>query len=94
MYACECIDLGYYFDCGGCVCVSGMVAGKIAFIDYNSVIHFGLSKVKVTTAGGEVVIRFLETKVAETIAESLKTKINEVASEEKLQNQTEAQEEA
>lgn len=55
---------------------------------------FGLSKVKVTTAGGEVVIRFLETKVAETIAESLKTKINEVAAEEKLQNQTDAQEEA
>ncbi len=44
---------------------------------------FGLAKVNVTTAGGDVAIRFLETEKADFIAETLKRKINEVVREEK-----------
>lgn len=40
---------------------------------------FGLSKVIVTTAGGDVVIRFLEMEMAERIVERLKTRINQYA---------------
>lgn len=44
---------------------------------------FGLAKVQVTTAGGDVCIRFLENEKADFIADTLKKKINEVALEEK-----------
>ena len=37
---------------------------------------FGVAKVKVTTAGGDVVIRFLEQEKAERIAEGLGKHIN------------------
>ncbi|MDD7403496.1 MAG: PH domain-containing protein [Butyribacter sp.] len=40
---------------------------------------FGLAKVLVTTAGGDVTIRFLEKEVAEQIVETLKTRINQYA---------------
>ncbi len=40
---------------------------------------FGLSKVIVTTAGGDVTIRFLEVEMAEGIVERLKTRINQYA---------------
>ncbi len=39
---------------------------------------FGLSKVTLTTAGGEAVIRFLKLDQAEFIADKLKDKVNEV----------------
>ena len=42
---------------------------------------FGLSKVIVTTAGGDVTIRFLELSVAEQIVSRLKTRINQYAVE-------------
>lgn len=42
-----------------------------------------VSKVKVTTAGGDVVIRFLDEKKAEIITEGLKTRINDIVREEK-----------
>lgn len=44
---------------------------------------FGLSKVIVTTAGGDVTIRFLEDKKADNIADILKNKINDIASKAK-----------
>lgn len=44
---------------------------------------FGVSKVIVTTAGGDVVIRFLEERQAEEIADMLRKRINEVALKEK-----------
>lgn len=44
---------------------------------------FGLTKLNVTTAGGDVTIRFLEEKVAQQIADQLKGKINAIALEEK-----------
>lgn len=40
---------------------------------------FGLTKVNVTTAGGEVTIRFLEYDKAQRIADILKNRINEFA---------------
>ena len=40
---------------------------------------FGLTRVKLTTAGGDVDIRYLEIEKAEVIAESLKNKINKYA---------------
>ncbi len=51
---------------------------------------FGLSKVIVTTAGGDVTIRFLDEKKAEEIVESLKKRINAyaVAQKEKEERNT------
>lgn len=43
---------------------------------------FGLSKVIVTTAGGDASINFLEYETAHSITESLKKKINTIALEE------------
>lgn len=42
---------------------------------------FGLAKVIVTTAGGDVVIRFIEEEAAEKIVERLKVRINQYAVE-------------
>ena len=39
---------------------------------------FGLSTVRVTTAGGDVNIKFLKDNIAEEIAEMLKSKINDI----------------
>ena len=44
---------------------------------------FGVAKVIVTTAGGDVVIRFLEVQKAEEIADLLRMRINEAARREK-----------
>lgn len=46
---------------------------------------FGLAKVVVTTAGGDVTVRFMEDEQADRIAESLKNRINELTIEEKKQ---------
>lgn len=48
---------------------------------------FKLSKVIVTTAGGDVTIRFLEDEKSEFIADTLKNKINEIAIESRLEKQ-------
>lgn len=48
---------------------------------------FKLSKVIVTTAGGDVTIRFLEDEKSGFIADTLKKKINEVAIESRLDKQ-------
>lgn len=42
---------------------------------------FGLSKVIVTTAGGDVVIHFIEEQEAEKIVDKLKARINQYAIE-------------
>lgn len=42
---------------------------------------FGLAKVVITTAGGEITIRFLEVDVAEEIADKLKNRINKIVKE-------------
>lgn len=48
---------------------------------------FNLAKVIVTTAGGDVTIRFLEDEKSEFIAEALKKKINEIAIKSRLEKQ-------
>ncbi|MDZ4910799.1 PH domain-containing protein, partial [Clostridium perfringens] len=48
---------------------------------------FKLSKVIVTTAGGDVTIKFLEDEKSEFIADTLKNKINEIAIESRLEKQ-------
>ena len=45
---------------------------------------FKLAKVIVTTAGGDVVIRFLQDEKSEFIAEALKKKINDIAIESRV----------
>lgn len=47
---------------------------------------FGVAKVVVTTAGGDVTIRFLEEEKAEQIADSLRTRINQIANEQRNDN--------
>ena len=44
---------------------------------------FGVGKVQVTTAGGDVTIRFLEKEKAEAIAESLMKRVNRIAVEQR-----------
>lgn len=44
---------------------------------------FGVAKVKVTTAGGEVTIRFLEQEKAERIAEGLGRYVNRIVKEQR-----------
>lgn len=44
---------------------------------------FRVAKVVVTTAGGDVTIRFLEEEKAEAIAESLRNRINQIVKEER-----------
>lgn len=46
---------------------------------------FGLAKVVVTTAGGDVTVRFMEDDKADQIATSLKNRINKISIEEKKQ---------
>ena len=46
---------------------------------------FGLAKVGVTIAGGDVTVRFMEDEKADQIAESLKNRINEISLDEKNQ---------
>lgn len=48
---------------------------------------FKLAKVIVTTAGGDVTIRFLEDEKSEFIADALKKKINEMAIKSRLEKQ-------
>lgn len=43
---------------------------------------FGLTKVNLTTAGGDATLRFLDYELAQTITDSLKKKINAIVREE------------
>lgn len=43
---------------------------------------YGLAKVEITTAGGDITIKFLEKEKAEQIAEKLKTRINHIVEQE------------
>ena len=44
---------------------------------------FKVAKVKVTTAGGDVIIRFVDEELAEKIADTLKTRINQIVVEQR-----------
>lgn len=43
---------------------------------------YGLAKVEITTAGGDITIQFLEKEKAEQIADKLKTRINHIVEQE------------
>lgn len=43
---------------------------------------YGLAQVKITTAGGDITIKFLEKEKAEQIADKLKTRINHIVEQE------------
>ena len=49
---------------------------------------FQVAKVKVTTAGGDVTIRFLQKEKAEAIADSLKDRINQIVKEQRIEEGT------
>ncbi len=44
---------------------------------------FGLKEIKVTTAGGEINVSYLDNEIADRIADHLKTRINTIAVEER-----------
>lgn len=54
---------------------------------------FGLKEIKVTTAGGEINVSYLDNEIADKIAEHLKTRINTIAVEERNAELEEKQEE-
>ncbi len=80
----ESIDIieGYIFVTRNIVPIERLHKLEIVQGPYDKICD--VAKVSVTTAGGDVVIRFLETKKANEIAESLKKKINEIAIEQKV----------
>lgn len=79
----ECIDIeeGLFFVTREIVPIERL--HKLAVIRGPIDTILGLGKVSVTTAGGDVVIRFLELEKAEKIAETLKHRINQIAADEK-----------
>ena len=83
----ECIDVkeGYFFVERNIVPIERLHKIKM---ERGPIDHlFGLTKVIVTTAGGDVTIRFLEEQVAQQIADKLKKKINTIALEGKVKAQ-------
>lgn len=75
----ECIDIeeGYLFIKRNIVPIERLHKLQMAQGPIDKL--FGVEKVIVTTAGGDVTIAFLEEKRAEQIAETLRRRINEIA---------------
>lgn len=82
----ESIDIieGYIFVTRSIVPINRLHKLEIIQGPYDKI--FNVAKVNVTTAGGDVTIRFLETEKADKITESLKKKINEIAIEQNKQS--------
>ncbi|MFR4319023.1 MAG: PH domain-containing protein [Eubacterium sp.] len=81
----ESIDIieGYIFVTRSIVPINRLHKLEIIQGPYDKICN--VAKVNVTTAGGDVTIRFLETEKADKITESLKKKINEIAIEQNKQ---------
>lgn len=79
----ECIDIreGYLFIKHYIVPIERLHKLQMAKGPIDQI--FKVSKVIVTTAGGDVTIRFLEEEKAEQIANSLRTRINQIAIEQR-----------
>lgn len=77
----ECIDIveGYLFQERSIVPIERLHKIQILRGPIDQIFH--VEKVVVTTAGGDVTIRFLEEEKAERIAENLKKRINQIAIE-------------
>ena len=78
----ECIDIeeGYLFVTRDIVPIERLHKQQIEQDPIDRM--FGVAKVKVTTAGGDVTIRFLQKEKAEAIAESLQKRINSIVVQE------------
>ena len=79
----ECIDIreGYLFTRRDIVPIERLHKLQTAKGPLDQI--FGVAKVIVTTAGGDVTIRFLEEKQAEEIADSLRRRINQIVTEQR-----------
>ena len=79
----ECIDIqeGYIFVTREIVPIERLHKMEVSRGPIDRM--FGVGKVQVTTAGGDVTIRFLEKEKAETIAESLMKRVNRIAVEQR-----------
>lgn len=79
----ECIDIreGYLFIKRYIVPIERLHKLKMAKGPIDQI--FKVANVVVTTAGGDVTIRFLEEEKAEQIADSLRTRINQIAIEQR-----------
>lgn len=79
----ECIDIkeGYLFVKRDIVPIERLHKLETAKGPIDQI--FKVAKVVVTTAGGDVTIRFLDEEKAEHIAESLRNRINEIAAEQR-----------
>lgn len=83
----ECIDIreGYLFVKRNIVPIERLHKLQIAKGPIDQM--FKVAKVVVTTAGGDITIRFLDEKKAEKIAESLRDRINEIVVEQKTEGE-------
>lgn len=83
----ECIDIreGYLFVKRNIIPIERLHKLQIAKGPIDQL--FKVAKVVVTTAGGDVTIRFLDEKKAEKIAESLRNRINEIVTEQKTEEE-------
>jgi hypothetical protein len=79
----ECIDIieGYLFVTRNIVPIERLHKLQILSGPFDKIC--GVAKVIVTTAGGDVTIRFLDVEKAEAITENLKVKINDIVMEQK-----------
>ena len=79
----ECIDIkeGYLFVKRDIVPIERLHKLQTAKGPIDQI--FKVAKVVVTTAGGDVTIRFLDEEKAEQIAESLRNRINEIVTEQR-----------
>lgn len=79
----ECIDIkeGYLFVKRNIVPIERLHKLEMSKGPIDQI--FRVAKVTVTTAGGDVTLRFLDEKKAEKIAESLRKRINEIVKEQR-----------
>lgn len=80
----ECIDIkeGYFFVKRHIVPIERLHKLETAKGPIDQL--FRVAKVTVTTAGGDVTIRFLDEEKAEAVADSLRTRINEIVREQRV----------
>ena len=84
----ECIDIkeGYLFVKRNIVPIERLHKLEMAKGPIDQMFH--VAKVTVTTAGGDVTLRFLDEEKAEQIAESLRQRINEIVKEQREEDGT------
>ncbi|MBE5955259.1 MAG: hypothetical protein E7253_02280 [Lachnospiraceae bacterium] len=82
----ECIDIeeGYLFVKRNIVPIERLHKLQTEQGPIDRIFH--VAKVKVTTAGGDVTIRFLQKEKAEAIAESLKNRINQIVAQQRMED--------